>query len=237
MAIRTKSWLQTQIGRDLVNGKKKVGELVYSTYQYLRDLIDSFLAVDANNNITVNQITTTGDEPLTMNNTVWDDLRAPFSQTRQGALLKPDFDTTNVGLLFPQNDDTEITYIIMQLPHKYKLGTNIHPHIHWQQMNGNTVVWKFDYKWFDVGEAVPGAFTTVTANAQAFTWAAGNLHQIDMFPAISGAGIGSVSSILLLKVYRDDNVDAGAGGGDALAFEFDIHYEIDTLGSQSEFVK
>ena len=172
-----------------------------------------------------------------MNDTVWDDLRAPFTRVRRGALNKPDFDYTNLGLLFPQNDATEIIYIVLQMPHNYKLGTNIYPHIHWQQMNANNVVWKLEYKWFIQGGAVPAGFTAATANTRLYTWAAGSLSQYDGWAALSGAAITGISSILLLKVFREDNVDAGAGLGDALAFEFDIHYEIDTLGSQSELIK
>lgn len=216
MAIRTKSWLQTRVGRDLsTRGKKRVGEYAYSAYQYIKDIIDSFAPVD-----------------------VWEDLRAPFTQTKLGATLKPDFDYTNLGLLFPRNDATEITYIIMQLPHNYKLGTNIRPHIHWQQMNSNSVVWKFAYKWFDNGDAVPAGFTTVTANGQVYTYTAGNLLQTETFPEIDGSGISAVSSILLIKVYREDDVVGGAGAGnDALAFEFDVHYQVDALGSVREYSK
>lgn len=50
------------------------------------------------------------------NDTYYEDLRMPFTQAKQGATLKPDFDYTNVGLLFPQNDATEIAYFIAQLP-------------------------------------------------------------------------------------------------------------------------
>jgi len=182
-------------------------------------------------------IVTSGEVPLLMQDTVWEDLRAPFTQVKRGATLKPDFDETNVGLLFPQNDDAEKIFIIAQMPHNYKLGTNIHPHIHWQQMNANNVVWKMDYKWFNLNETVPAGFTTLTANNRIYTWAAGNLHQYDEFAFIDGSSINDVSSIFLIKVYRDDNIDAGAGGGDALAFEFDIHYQSDTLGSKTEYIK
>ena len=108
MTIRTKSWLQTRIRLDLSGrGLKKVRETAYSAYQYLKDLIDSGTFQDSDGNITVNNIITTGSEPLTMTDTVWDDLRAPFTQTKRGALDKPDFDYTNVGLLFKQNDTAE----------------------------------------------------------------------------------------------------------------------------------
>ena len=174
-----------------------------------------------------------GNPPLRYRDTVWNDLKAPFSQVKLGATAKPDFDFTNLGLLFPSGDATEIASIIMQFPHDYKHGTNIYPHLHWQQMNTNTVVWKLDYKWFKNGAAVPAAFTTVAATGQAFTYTSGNLLQIQTWAAIDGSAIDSVSSIFLAKLYRDDSVNGGAGSNDALAFEFDIHYEIDTPGGSS----
>ena len=56
------------------------------------------------------------------------------------------------------------------------------------------------------------------------------------FP-IAAARIGSagktISSILQCKLYRDDNVYTG----DAGAVSFDIHIEIDSFGSDTEFAK
>lgn len=180
-------------------------------------------------------IITSGETPFLMGSTLWEDLRAPFTQVKRGATLKPDFDETNVGLLFKQNDNSEKIFIIMQLPHSYKLGTDIHPHIHWQQMNANNVIWKMDYKWFDFDSIIPAGFTTLTANNRRYTWTAGNLHQVDEFAFIDGSSISNVSSMLLIKVYRDDNVDGGAGGGDVLAFEWDIHYKLSILGNKTEY--
>ena len=220
--IRTWNELKTLLGGERsTRGDRKDLSPGTSLFTLVRDLIDSLQTIIRNIGGT----------------TVWDDIRAPFTQTKRGALDKPDFDYTNIGLLFPQNDAAEIVYIIFQIPHNYKLGTSIYPHIHWQQMNANNVVWKMQYKWFNPGGLVPGGFTAATATTRRYTWAAGNLHQYDGWAAISGAGITEISSIFLVKVFRDDNVDAGAGGGDALAFEFDIHYEIDTIGSKSEFIK
>jgi hypothetical protein len=170
----------------------------------------------------------------------WDDLRFPFTAHKLGANAKPDFDETNVGLLFAQNDTTEIIFLIGQMPHSWKEGSIIYPHIHWQQMNGNNVVWKMAYKWFNRGTAVPADFTDLTGDSatnSVITYVSGNMSQVTRF----GEGIDGtdkiISSILLLKVWRDDDVDAGAGTGDALAFEFDIHYEMDASGSDLEIVK
>jgi len=160
----------------------------------------------------------------------WDDLRFSFTSTRRGALAKPDFDYTNLGLLFPQNDSTEIVYMIGQMPHGYKPGTDIHPHSHWQQSQAGVATWKLDYKWYNNGDLVPAAFTTITTSSEAFTYTSGTLAQISSFPAIDGTGMKE-SSVLLMKFYRDDNVVSG----DVLATEFDIHFQSNKSGTNPEY--
>ena len=179
------------------------------------------------------QIDENGDLLLVGSATAWEDLRFPATAIRQGATTKPDFDTTNLGLLFPQNDNAEIAYIIAQLHHSYKLESNIHPHIHYVQDEEEEPVFKIDYRWYKNGADPTGGFTTITANTFIFTYTSGSIMQKISFPTISGSGIDTVSSILDIKLYRDDNVVTG----DILVKEFDVHYEIDTFGSKTEFTK
>jgi hypothetical protein len=162
----------------------------------------------------------------------WDD-KYPATRLRQGATQKPDFDTTNLGLLFPQNDPTEIAYIIAQINHDWKLETGLRPHIHFVQDEATQPVFKMDYRWYKNGEDPTGAFTTLTASSFAFTYTSGSIMQIASFPEIDGTGKDTVSSILDIKLYRDDNVVVG----DVLVKEFDIHYQRDDRGSQGEFTK
>lgn len=163
----------------------------------------------------------------------WDDLRIPLTQVRQGALLKPDFDETNVGLLFPQNDTSEVAYFIAQLPHAWKAGTEIRPHVHWQQSAATAVTWKLDYKIFNPNELVPAAFTTISGDTPSFSYTSGNLHQITPI----GSGIDmtgkTLSAVILGKIYRDDNTTTG----DVTGWDIDFHYQIDTLGSRQEFIE
>jgi hypothetical protein len=166
-------------------------------------------------------------------NVGWDDLKFPATTVRQGASTKPDFDTTDIGLLFPQNDATEIAYIIGQFPHAMKSGSNIKPHVHWIQTSADEPVWKIDYRWYKNGDAPP-AFTTLNSATPVFTYTSGSILQISAFPEIDGSAIDSVSSIIDVKLYRDDNVVAG----DVLMKEFDIHYQIDQeRGSRQEYIK
>jgi hypothetical protein len=50
---------------------------------------------------------------------------------------------------------------------------------------------------------------------------------------ISGSSIVGVSSIMLIKLYRDDNTYTGT----AVTYQFDIHYLKDGFGSANEFIK
>lgn len=170
---------------------------------------------------------------LPKTNIVWEDLRFPATTLRQGVTTKPDFDATNLGLLFPQNDATEIAYLIAQLPHARKNGSNIRPHVHFIQTSALEPVWKIDYRWYKNGEAPTGSFTTLICDSPVFAYTSGDMLQICAFDEIDGSGIDTVSSILDIKLYRDDNVVSG----DILLKEFDIHYQIDQLGSRQEFVK
>lgn len=168
----------------------------------------------------------------------WADHQVPLTSTKQGATNKPDFDNTNVGYLFPQNDAAEILRFITELPHDWKVETTLMPHIHWQQMNSNLVVWKMDYKVIPLGGAVPANFTTVASTTSEFTYSSGNLHQeTDVGTGIDMTGITSISAVIVGKLYRDDNVDAGAGSGDALAWSMDLHYLRDGFGARTELTK
>jgi hypothetical protein len=165
--------------------------------------------------------------------TVWDDLRFPATRIRQGATLKPDFDTTNIGLLFPQNDATEIAYIIAQMPHSWKLGSTIYPHIHWVQDGATVPTFKMDYRWYNNGADPTGSFTTVTFDTELYSYTSGSILQITYIDGgISGSG-KTLSSLLDIKLYREDNDYVG----DALMKEMDIHFEMDTVGSREETAK
>jgi hypothetical protein len=167
---------------------------------------------------------------------VWDDLKFPATPAIVGffnASYEPDFDTTNCGLLFPENDETEIAYIIAQFPHHAKSGTPARPHIHFIQTGATAPVFKMDYRWYKNGDTVP-SFTTIETDSYSFTYTSGDMLQIAKFPEIDGTSIDAVSSIMDIKIYRK----TGDGvSGDVLVKEFDIHYQIDGLGSLQEFIK
>lgn len=169
---------------------------------------------------------------LVLEEPVWEDLRFPVEQTKLGSNSLPHYDFTNNGLLFPQNDTSEVIYLVVQFPHSYKLGTDIYPHIHFIQSSANVPVFKLKYRWYLNGAAVP-SFTTITSTTVVHTYTSGSILQRLAFPAISGAGITAISSMMDVQIYREDNVVTG----DVLVKEFDIHYSLETVGSRSMISK
>ena len=166
----------------------------------------------------------------------WDDERTPATLGRQGALSKPDFDFTNIGVLMPQDDTAEIMYITNQLPHSTKAGDiTIYPHIHYIQDEAEVPVFKIDYRFYNNGGAIP-SFTTGLSTADGdglvFTYPASAILQIIPFPSIALTDVGP-SMWYDIKVYRDDDVVTG----DVLLKGFDFHRPIDTLGSEQQYVK
>ena len=164
----------------------------------------------------------------------FNDIVFEFTPTRvDPTTSKPDFDYTNVGLLFPQNIPTEAIYITVQLPHSWKEGTTIFPHVHVRQSANQQAVFKVDYLWYNTGDTIPTVWETYTMNEYAIPYVSGSIAQI-----VKGAnGIVAtgkeISSILKIKLYRDDNVYVG----DMLSDQFDIHIEIDAFGSRTQYEK
>lgn len=202
-----------------------------SVWKSIANFVTGFFGVIGDGNYS--QFEKDGTLILHGNATVWDDLRYPFTESKLGTLDKPDFDYTNLGLLFPQNDATEKVYIIAQLSHAIKNLSEIRPHIHWIQSQASFPTWKMDYRIYSQGSTVPGGFNTVSVNTGVFTYpGSGSILQISIFPTID-ISIYGLSAMIDIIIYRDDNVVTG----DVLAKEFDIHAEFDSLGSRQEFTK
>ena len=180
-----------------------------------------------------NRIITTGNDAVELLDTVWDDLRSPVTAINPPGLgSDPTFDTTNIGYSFA-NGSLNFLFIILQLPHSYKEGTDIVPHIHWMPSTTNTgtVSWRLEYAWVNNLETQPGLTTvdiTPTPNGTA------NKLQLNTFGAISKAN-AEISSMLTIKLSRLGNTDAFTGN--AILKEFDVHFQINTLGSRSEYIK
>jgi len=163
----------------------------------------------------------------------WDDLSVGATATKIGANNKPDFDYTNIGLLFPQNDPLEKVYMTFQMSHKKKLGTPIRLHVHFVQTSAAKPVFRADIRFYNNGGQVVSFASIDTNGSTAFPWTTGSLLNIIMFPDVAAPAGETLSANFDVILYRTDNAVAG----DVLVKYVDAHYQIDTDGSQTEYVK
>ncbi len=217
--------------------------LGYDATKYVSHTVDSSgnVLIDAVGNTKIGdgtnytQFATDGTMTLVGTATVFDDLLIEMKESLRGSQTKPDWDSTNFGLLFPRNDTSEYIVFNVQMPHRWKEGTTIYPHVHFFQDQNVTPTFKIDYRWVNIGASVPSFTTgyTMSTIVGSQTWTTGMLHRVvGNSTGISGSG-KTISSMLQIKLYRDDNTYSG----DCLVVSFDIHYEIDGLGSSLEYTK
>ena len=182
------------------------------------------------------------DKTVRLVETVWDDVRVPGLSVEApgpnaptlgaflgaGGLLAWRF--TGVGVLVNE------VYFTVQLPHGYKEGTDIVPHVHWTPTDANAgnVVWQLEYSWQNVNGGAFPATTTITTTQAASGTAWDSL--VANFAAISGTG-KQISSQLVCRLFRDPAHASDTYGFDAALVEVDFHFEVETLGSRQPFVK
>ena len=190
---------------------------------------------------------------LTYSDSYWDDVRIDATATKLEGSKDPQFTkfqdngsgSQGIFCYYFDADAEEEIYFNVQIPHNYKFGTDLHPHVHWAPSRGGTagqvVSWGLEYSFKEIGDTF---VNTSIIYGNAHTPADSSLvhykHYLTEIDVISGSSIDTVSSMLCCRLFRNAT---GAGsstddfGYDAILLEFDLHYEIDTPGSRDEYVK
>ena len=190
----------------------------------------------------VEELTLTGAEPLTLTDTVWDDMRVPVSAVRIGSAFPPDWENITDGLYVLAFDDganDEQVYFVVQIPHNYKIGGEIEAHVHWgpSDTGAGDVIWGLEYSIANMGDVFPSS-TTISV-----TIASGGIadkHIYTDIGSIDTSGITEVtdiSTMLICRLFRNSSSGSDTYAADAYLYEIDFHYEIDSLGSQDELSK
>jgi hypothetical protein len=184
--------------------------------------------------------------------TVFDDLQSGgLAGAKTGGAKDPGLSVfkTNgagsIGVFLYWFDPTveEELFFLVQMRHAWKEGSTIEPHVHWTPKTngaaGQKVSWGLEYTWANVGgdfgnTSIIYGNTTVQADS---SLVAGR-HYITPLPDIVATG-KTLSSVLVCRIFRDA---PGTGGTDSYTDDagllfFDIHIEIDGLGSEEEFIK
>lgn len=167
----------------------------------------------------------------------WDDLRFPPGIAGRGGAAPADVDANMGYLLFASNQDEDV-FFQMQMPHGYKFGTDLRPHVHWAKSTSavGDVVWKLSYECADMGEVYTNSLgTTVTMTYvvddedTAFLNAYASTTMVN--PKFS-----KTSGMCIMRLWRDVS-DPDDYGADAILYEFDVHYQMDIPGSIGELLK
>jgi len=166
----------------------------------------------------------------------WDDLRFPSTGLNPaGQVSPPGIDSEDGGLLFDDNS-TEIIAGFGQMPHSWKMGSTIKPHVHWQATNDNAgdVLWRLDYKIANAESAFPADW--VSDDLVVSSIEDEDFQMVRGFTPIDMSG-KTLSCVIKFRVKRVGGDELDTLTGDAKLLEFDLHYEIDSVASGKEFTK
>jgi len=167
----------------------------------------------------------------------WEDLKAPSTAINPVGLAAPPSRNATTGLLDFSASGTNTCAIAVQMPHAWKLESTISPHIHLWYPDGNAgnSVWKFEYQIAKIGTAFPGSYTSDTKTFAAPEIA--NQHVLHPFDDIDMTGIDGVSAMIVILLSRIGGDAADTYASALPLLEFDIHYQVDSLGSDEETSK
>lgn len=203
---------------------------------------DSFLFGTDTNNTTIE-----ADGTIKFNGaaTVFDDVKFDaLSLQKSGPGIDFNLVESTVDYLTTAN---QADYMIAspQFPHAMKAGSVVQPHIHFTQSQTGMPNWALQYRWQKNGGVKTTAWTALKCNTPAFTYpGTGSINQIaKTVSGITPPSGYNISDILQVRVIRDTANGLGLSYGSdpygavASVLSFDVHVELDSFGSHSEYTK
>lgn len=170
----------------------------------------------------------------------WDDWTFPATGINlPGAASDPDRDTSTALLLFGKSA-TQTIAEAAQMPHRWKAGTGIRPHLHYKTVSDPAGVgghvWTLEYKWYNAAnDTVPADYTTLTAVGTAPDHVGGLVVPgILEFGAIDGTGKRE-SSFFEFRLSRTGGDERDTYDDDIALLAFDIHIRVGKHGTLSEY--
>lgn len=190
------------------------------------------------------QFDTTGHQTMVGTARPWrDQLADALSLKVQGSGIS--VDSTEATVVFATNADypTDYCFTNIQLNHDKDLTASIYPHIHWFQAENNSPNFILEYRWQINGGAKVTSWTPLVCNTLAHTYSSGTIHQISYTAPIDVPVGTTLSDIIQFRIYRDTANDSTEfAGADpytlaAHIMAFDVHFQINSLGSTDEYTK
>lgn len=172
---------------------------------------------------------------------LWEDLRFPAQGINPaGTAAPPAIDTADpfAGTLLFSASATNVIAGVAQLPHSWKIGTTLHPHIHWcpTTTGSGNVAWRFSWHAASINGTFSGSYTTAGIEVDAASQVVGR-HQMFEFSDMDMSAVTGVSAMIAWKLERVGGDDLDTYAGQARLLELDFHFQMDTAGSRQEASK
>lgn len=173
--------------------------------------------------------------------TVYDDLLRDATSARQGVVaptVGTGFrgDANHIYTTFVHTQADEVQFEL-QLPHRGKAGSVLYPHVHFMPTTTGTGTVRFVLEYYAANVNAQFASSPATYEMTK-TWATNQQWYHLLAPGAVGMTLAGwdLSNVWHCRLYRDNTV--GGNYAAAVGFlYFDVHVEIDSLGSDEEFIK
>lgn len=173
----------------------------------------------------------------------WEDFTMPVFSTKLGGSKDPDFvkmiddGSGSQGVFtfaFDKNTEEEL-YFAIQLPHSWKIGTDLGCHVNWapSDTDTGTIQWGLEYNYSEDDEVFGNTIIALSAATAAPGVALQHTH-LDIVD-IDLSAIIKMSPIIMCRIFRNVSVDTY--NADAFLLHIDFHYQVDALGSVTERIK
>lgn len=174
--------------------------------------------------------------------TVFDDVY-PSSVTIGSGGSAPSFTAYNGNLrayeFLGSGATTKELNMGFQIPHSYKEGSDIIPHIHIyipDDGTGGVIKYYCEYTWTNIDQTGTVATTTISGTITRAANAGINNNAILSFGTVTGTG-KTISSVFMCRIYRNPADVGDTFGASTWLKSADIHFECDTLGSKTATAK
>lgn len=171
---------------------------------------------------------------------LWNDVRM-ISTARTTGANAPTLEVFRNGLRayrFDNGATLKEIFLSAQLPHSYLEGSDIKLHVHWAHVEGSdngNVVWSAEYSWASNLDALPASSTASSAPVAVL---ASQQYMPIISPIVTITGTNKkISSLLLIRLYRDPTVAGDTSTANVFLLEADLHIQQDAVGTVNETAK
>lgn len=180
-------------------------------------------------------LTTGAAKTVVYDTSVWEDLN--FDPDRSGGPVATRPDDVTINNVFHKeftSANNQLCGAAQEVPHNYKLSSNLYPHCHIFLKSGESVGTTgvtFTFYWelrIPTG-TISGSATLSATSAQLGTTAGANKLDLYGVPFSGSADLGAQLSVVIART--------GGDAGDVIVITYGVHYEKDTPGSRQSTSK